>query len=102
MRRYDLNNRNKDLDYHKGEYYQTVRYPKIERHETDIYVITVQGDRLDSLSWKYYGDTTFWWVIAKANNMGKGSLTLDAGKQIRIPQKLDKILSDFATMQRER
>ena len=52
MRRYDLNNKTKDLEYHSGEYYSTIRYPKIAKHETDIYIITVQGDRLDTIAHK--------------------------------------------------
>ena len=104
MKRYAGNkiNRKRNLDGPSPEYYSSTFYPKIDRHESDIYVITVQGDRLDSLAWKYYGDTTLWWVIAAANNVGKGGLTLDSGLQIRIPQRMDKVMSDYKKIQRER
>ena len=34
---------------------------------------------------KFYGDVTLWWVIAKANNISNGSIFLESGKQLRIP-----------------
>lgn len=104
MKRYNGNkvNRKKNLDGPSPQYYRSTFYPKIDKHESDIYVITVQGDRLDSLAWQYYGDTTMWWIIAKANNVGKGGLTLESGLQIRIPKRLDKIISDYKKIQKER
>ena len=102
MRRYDLNPKTKDLEYHSGEYYSTIRYPKIAKHETDIYIITVQGDRLDTIAHKYYNDTTLWWIIATANSIGKGSLSISAGKQIRVPKRLQDILADFEEIKTER
>jgi hypothetical protein len=40
---------------------------------------------LDTLAQQFYQDTTLWWVIANANNIGKGSFDVPAGMQIRIP-----------------
>ena len=34
-----------------------------------------------------------WWLIADANNLGKGDLIVPAGKQIRIPV-LSSLLQD--------
>ena len=36
------------------QYYVTTRYPEIPLHESDIYVITDFGDRLDLLSNQFY------------------------------------------------
>lgn len=66
-------------------YYGTTAYPKFEPKDTDIYIITRTGDRLDNLAQTYYNDVTMWWVIARVNNVGKGTFTLEPGKQLRIP-----------------
>jgi|15BtaG_2_1085339.scaffolds.fasta_scaffold03373_2 nucleoid-associated protein YgaU len=53
--------------------------------ERDTYFYSREGDRLDSLANEFYKDVTLWWVIAAANNLGKGSFTVSAGKLMRIP-----------------
>jgi len=60
--------------------------PQIEFSDQDIYIYSKVGDRLDNLAFKYYDDQSLWWVIAKANNIGKGSWILEPGKLIRIPR----------------
>jgi hypothetical protein len=47
--------------------YLGVKYPEIPYLDTDIYVYTTIGDRLDKLSQQYYGSTEYYWVIASAN-----------------------------------
>jgi len=81
---------------------ETTTYPEFERKEDDIYIISRKLERLDLLADRYYDDSRFWWVIARANNLGKGSLTIPAGKQIRIPQNITDIYGDIATAQNER
>ena len=77
--------------------YKTVVYPNIERHVSDIYIDILQEDRLDNLAYKYYKDTTLWWVIAEANKIGKGSLFVKPGQRIRLPNpnRIDSIVSDL-------
>ena len=41
-------------------------------------------DRLDSIAGKVYGDSSLWWVIAAASNVGWG-LQLPPDTVIRIP-----------------
>ena len=81
---------------------ETTTYPEFERREDDIYIISRKLERLDLLADRYYDDSRFWWVIARANNLGKGSLSIPAGKQIRIPQNITDIYGDIATAQNER
>ncbi len=50
------------------KYYKAKKYPPIPPQESDVYVVTVQGDRLDLLSYQYYKDPTLWWVISVANS----------------------------------
>ncbi len=51
----------------------------------DSYVVTQYGDRLDLLAHQYYKNRDYWWVIAAANNLGKGTLYIQEGAIIRIP-----------------
>ena len=77
--------------------YKTMLIPNIQRQSDDIYIIAKATDRLDLLAKKYYNDTSYWWVIAEANNIGKGSLFVEPGKQIRIPSQgnnIDGLISD--------
>lgn len=69
----------------KSQMYQTNVYPDIPVTETDNYVITTLGDRLDLLSLDFYNDMTFWWVIAAANNLPGDSIYPPIGMQLRIP-----------------
>ena len=82
--------------------YETVTYPKFERKETDIYIITNEGDRLDLLANQYYTDPRFWFVIARANNLGKGTLKVPAGIQLRIPQNITDIFGELSRARKER
>lgn len=51
----------------------------------DTYFYSREGDRLDLLANEFYNDVTLWWVIASANNLGKGTLAITPGKLIRVP-----------------
>jgi len=64
---------------------ETTIYPTVERSTDDLYLITQITDRLDLLADKYYNDSSLWWVIALANNLGKGTLIVEPGIQLRIP-----------------
>ena len=35
-------------------YKKTIRYPKMVKQSDDMYIISIQGDRLDNLAFKYY------------------------------------------------
>ena len=62
---------------------KTTLYNSIPLSNNDIYVITQAGDRLDLLANEYYGDSRFWWYIAKAN--GLKFMTMEIGTKLRIP-----------------
>ena len=66
-------------------YYTNNIYPQIPISGNDYYVITSVTDRLDLLANQFYGDSTGWAIIATANNLGQGTLNVEAGIQIRIP-----------------
>lgn len=74
---------------------RSVLYPPIPRQVDDIYVLTTPGDRIDLLAYKYYSNVSYWWIIAEANAIGKGSMTIPVGLQLRIPINLTNILQDY-------
>jgi nucleoid-associated protein YgaU len=43
-----------------------------------------EGDRLDVLAGKFYGDSTLWWIIAAASGIGWG-FQVPPGTRILIP-----------------
>lgn len=63
--------------------------------DSDIFIRPVVGERFDSLAQKFYGDSSLWWIIAKANNLSNGSIVLDSEKKIRIPINIQVILSNL-------
>lgn len=70
--------------------------PVIPVQLDDLYVVTVAGDRLDSLAYQYYSDATLWWIIAAANpELRKDSVFLDLGIQLRIPVNHTKVINLF-------
>jgi hypothetical protein len=74
-------------------YWKQKYYPNIPLSETDDYVITTIGDRLDSLAYSYYNDSTLWWIISTANNnITKGSLFPEPGPQLRIPTNINTVV----------
>jgi nucleoid-associated protein YgaU len=93
MNRYD-NSTTLTTLYTNRPYYKGKFYPNIPLLESDVYVITTVGDRLDSLAYSYYKDATLWWIIAMANNnITKGALYPVPGTQLRIPTNLNNVLS---------
>lgn len=78
-----------------SQYFVNNVYPDIPLTSEDSYVITTLGDRLDLLSLDFYGDTSFWWVIASANALSGDSLYLEPGLQIRIPANLSACLNSY-------
>jgi len=78
-----------------SQYYLNNIYPDIPYTSEDSYVITVLGDRLDLMALDFYGDTSFWWVIASANSLPGDSLYLEPGAQIRIPANLPASLNSY-------
>ena len=84
--------------YFKGRY-----YPNIPLAESDVYVITTVGDRLDSLAFSYYNDATLWWIISAANNnITKGALYPEPGTQLRIPTDINYVLDLYEQFNKAR
>lgn len=97
MKRY--NNTPQKVDKSGIRVYQTTYYPEIKISDSDVFIMPKDGERLDSLAYKYYGDVSLWWIIAKANGL-KGVAVPPLGEPIRIPGNITKILQDFANVNR--
>jgi phage tail protein X len=86
MDRYKHTIQLKDKDGYR--YKSSTIYPTIPPSRDDIYLISRDGDRLDILANKYYGDITLWWMIAISNNLGKGTMVVPTGIRLRIPMDI--------------
>jgi hypothetical protein len=77
-------------------YIKGKQYPNIPLSESDFYIITTVGDRLDYLAYNYYRDSESWWIISAANNnITKGSLFPVPGTQLRIPTDIIMVMNLF-------
>lgn len=83
MSRYLSNRTKKTLD--GRQVYAPKIYPNIPLRDDDVYVATETGDRLDTLAYDYYNDSSLWWIIAAANNIHDAPLGLKDGTILRIP-----------------
>ena len=75
-----------------------VKYPDIPRDISDTYVFVTIGDRYDLLAQTYYGDSSLWWIISRANpQLPSDTLYPRAGEQVRIPamMRVPNIVSQF-------
>jgi nucleoid-associated protein YgaU len=93
MSRYENNPIKKTFD--GREVYRTKIYPNIPLKDTDVYVMTETGDRLDTLAFQYYEDSSLWWIIAAANNMHDAPMGLQDGTILRIPLNYIQISNNF-------
>ena len=75
--------------------YLTTYYPVIAPVDSDVSVISNEGDYLDTMAFKYYGDPTLWWIIANVNNLGKGRMSVPPGLTLRIPTRVNEIVDQF-------
>lgn len=72
-------------------FYSSPDLPTIPVSNKDIYIVADQTTKLDVLAYEYYRNASFWWVIAKANNLGFG-YSVTAGTQLRIPANIEKYI----------
>ena len=68
-----------------GRILESFNIPKIPLSTDDQYVEVSVTDRLDLISNQFYGTPQYWWVIAAANNLGKGTLAIQTGGILRLP-----------------
>ena len=74
-------------------YYKPTIVQNIPLQDTDRFIFPFDGDRLDIIAQRYYGDSNLWWIIAKANEISDGQIGLDPEKKIRVPIDIENILN---------
>jgi hypothetical protein len=75
--------------------FKTLTMPNIPFAADDIYIISQEGMYLDQLAYTYYKDPSLWFIIALANNLGKGRLSVPAGLQLRIPSNASAVINQL-------
>lgn len=83
-------------------YYSTTLYPSIAPSDSDYYIYTTTGDRLDLLAQQYYGDASLWWIISSANTIPHDTIYIAPGTQLRIPTNTNFILNEFKKLNQSR
>lgn len=74
------------IDATKGiPYYLPVLPKKVPAEEIPFYYTARQAERLDNISVKFYNTPLNWWVIAKANNLASGVVSVPGGTKLFIP-----------------
>ena len=86
----------------KVDRFFTSRYPDFPKRATDLYIFSREGDRLDNLANEFYSDPRYWWILAEANNLGKGSFAIGPGIQLRIPLPIDSLLEKLKRAEEEK
>ena len=96
----ELRNENQYVGTIGDLYYKTPFYPEIGSRESDIYVETEFGDRLDSLAFQFYNDVTLYWIISirNPNKVNFGSIYLSPGSQLAIPQDISSIVDEYRNL----
>lgn len=65
----------------------TIIIPTPTLQSNDLYIQVIAAERLDKLAYMFYEDESLWWIIASANGLGKGTLFVPPGINLRIPDK---------------
>lgn len=69
-------------------YHETIYNRYIEKSDSDKYytVTNVDANRLDVISYNYYGSAIYWWAIARANiDLLFDPFNIPIGTTLRIP-----------------
>lgn len=66
-------------------YYETALLNSVQEEEVPFYYTTRGIERLDNIANKFYKTPTKWWIIAKANNISNGAVSVPEGTKLFIP-----------------
>tara|TARA_B100001564_G_C20591484_1_gene648054 strand:+ start:262 stop:531 length:270 start_codon:yes stop_codon:yes gene_type:complete len=69
---------------------RTSYLPKFKESNSDILLISTDGDRCDLLAQQYYGTPDLWWYIASVNNLKSNNI--EAGTQLRVPVSTEQAI----------
>lgn len=81
----------------EGQVFERVPFVEVSEADTDIYIEFDKSKmRMDMLSYKYYGDPNYGWLILQANPDYSGfEFSIPNGAEIRIPYPLDSAVNRY-------
>jgi len=68
--------------------YASTRPEKVMPADDDFIYTAREGDRFDTLAYRFYGSVRFWYAIASVNGYENGGASVPPGTQLRIPSRL--------------
>ena len=75
--------------------YRSKIYKNIPKRNSDIYIVTQGGDRLDTIAHQFYGDSSLWWIIASANNIHDATFAVKEGTTLRLPEDYRSVINNI-------
>jgi hypothetical protein len=66
-------------------FFESVLITDIPEETVPFYYTTRGTERLDNISNKFYKTPKNWWIIAKANNIADGTVSVQEGTVLFIP-----------------
>ena len=87
-----------DTDTNK-RYLSRIKYPVIPSRDSDIRIVTIQGQSLLTLANEYYRDPNLYWIIARRNNLNN-TLFPTIGSELFIPVEMGEIMSALSRLNR--
>ena len=73
------------LKYNDGDYSLEAKPPIVPESPNDIQHTVKDGETLQHIAFRYYGDSGKWYIIAEANKILNPFKELEMGNLIRIP-----------------
>ena len=88
LRLHNMNKYQTDLTVDTSKnipYYENVLVSDIPSETVPFYYTSRGNERLDNISNKFYKTPKNWWMIARANNLANGTLSVTDGTKLFIP-----------------
>ena len=73
------------LKYNDGDYSLEAKPPVVPESSNDIQHTVKDGETLQNIAFRYYGDSGKWYLIAEANNILNPFQELEPYQILRIP-----------------
>lgn len=61
---------------------------KVGPADDDLIYTAREGDRFETLAYRFYGSVRYWYAIASVNGYENGGLAVPPGTQLRIPSRV--------------
>lgn len=70
------------------EFWDLLDLPTFQPGEEDITHVVQEGERIDSIAYRYYQDAVLWWVVAWANSIELPQRELSPGVELVVPSPI--------------